>query len=142
MIVINSVKELQTFISAAKVASVGLVPTMGALHTGHLSLVNRSIDENEMTIVSIYVNPTQFNDKADFARYPRTIDEDVKFLADIMRAQDIIFCPTDEEMYPVPDNRRFDFGSIEKVMEGPLRPGHFNGVGQVVSKLLDRKSVV
>ena len=113
--------------------SVGLVPTMGALHNGHLSLVKKAKEECDIVVVSIFVNPTQFNDPNDLKRYPRTLDADVKLLESV--GCDLVLAPAVDEMYPEPDNRKFDFGYIEKIMEGPSRPGHFNGVAQIVSKL-------
>jgi pantoate--beta-alanine ligase len=113
--------------------NIGFVPTMGALHPGHISLVKRSVAENDLTVVSIFVNPTQFNDKNDLVNYPRMLEKDLNLLAD--NGCDFVFAPSENEMYPESDNRKFDFGAIEKVMEGKHRPGHFNGVGQVVSKL-------
>ena len=106
---------------------------MGALHNGHISLVKRSVEENDVTVVSVFVNPTQFNDKADLERYPRTEEADKKLLE--AAGCDIVFMPQVEEMYPEEDTRVFNFGSIETVMEGKYRPGHFNGVAQIVSKL-------
>lgn len=114
---------------------VGLVPTMGALHNGHASLVKRSVKENDITVVSVFVNPTQFNDKNDLKNYPRTLDADCKLLESI--GADIVFAPSVEEMYPVEDTRVFDFSPLDKVMEGKYRPGHFNGVAQIVSKLFE-----
>lgn len=113
--------------------SVGFVPTMGALHAGHISLVERCKKENDTVVVSIFVNPTQFNDKNDLTNYPRTEEADAALLESA--GCDIVFLPTVEQIYPEPDTRVFDFGQLEKVMEGPLRPGHFNGVAQVVSTL-------
>ena len=115
--------------------SIGFVPTMGALHRGHLSLVERAVLENERVIVSIFVNPTQFNNPDDLKNYPRTLEADIQLLS--TSGCDYLFCPTVGEMYPGPDNRKFDFGTLETVMEGRFRPGHFNGVAQVVSKLFD-----
>lgn len=115
--------------------SIGFVPTMGALHKGHVSLVNNSVNSNDITVVSIFVNPTQFNNPNDLKTYPRTVEEDLEKLKNA--GCDIVFCPEVEEMYPEKDTREFDFGYIDKVMEGKNRPGHFNGVGQVVSKLFD-----
>ncbi len=112
---------------------IGLVPTMGALHEGHASLIKRSVKENGATVVSIFLNPTQFNDKGDLERYPRTLDADVK-LCEACGAQ-YVFAPSVKEMYPTPDTRHFDFPPQTTVMEGAKRPGHFNGVCQVVSKL-------
>lgn len=112
---------------------IGFVPTMGALHPGHISLVKRSVSENDITVVSIFVNPTQFNDKNDLANYPRTLETDLDLLRN--NGCDFVFAPSEKEIYPEEDTRKFSFGSIEEVMEGKHRPGHFNGVGQVVSKL-------
>jgi pantoate--beta-alanine ligase len=119
----------------AKRISVGFVPTMGALHDGHLSLVAASRAQCGCTVVSIFVNPTQFNDKNDLKNYPRTLDADAKKLEGA--GVDLIFAPSEEEMYPEPDTRVFNFGDIDKIMEGEHRPGHFNGVAQVVSKFFD-----
>ncbi|MDC1106526.1 pantoate--beta-alanine ligase [Prolixibacteraceae bacterium] len=115
--------------------TIGFVPTMGALHEGHLSLVQRSVKENNYTVVSVFVNPTQFNNPEDLKTYPRTLEADIALLKEA--GCDMVFAPSVEEMYPELDERTFDFGSLETVMEGEMRPGHFNGVGQVVSKLFD-----
>lgn len=112
---------------------IGLVPTMGALHEGHASLVRRSVMENGITVVSVFVNPTQFNDKNDLKNYPRTLDADCQLL-DACGA-DYVLAPSVEEMYPTPDTRQFEFPPVSTVMEGAHRPGHFNGVCQVVSRL-------
>ena len=112
---------------------IGLVPTMGALHEGHASLVRRSVKENGITVVSVFVNPTQFNDKNDLKNYPRTLDADCQLL-DACGA-DYVMAPSVEEMYPTPDTRQFEFPPVSTVMEGAHRPGHFNGVCQVVSRL-------
>ena len=112
---------------------IGLVPTMGALHEGHASLVRRSVKENGITVVSVFVNPTQFNDKNDLKNYPRTLDADCQ-LFDACGA-DYVLAPSVEEMYPTPDTRQFEFPPVSTVMEGAHRPGHFNGVCQVVSRL-------
>ena len=112
---------------------IGLVPTMGALHEGHASLVRRSVKENGITVVSVFVNPTQFNDKNDLKNYPRTLDADCQLL-DACGA-DYVLAPSVEEMYPTPDTRQFEFPPVSTVMEGAHRPGHFNGVCQVVSRL-------
>lgn len=114
---------------------IGFVPTMGALHNGHLQLVARAAKENDVCVVSIFVNPTQFNDKSDLEKYPRTPEADCRLLETV--GCSIVFLPSVEEMYPEEDARIFDFSPLDEVMEGPLRPGHFNGVGQVVSKLFD-----
>ncbi len=113
--------------------SIGLVPTMGALHEGHASLVRRSVKENEITVVSVFVNPTQFNDKNDLKNYPRTLEADCKLLDEC--GADYVLAPSVEEMYPVPDTRQFEYPPVSTVMEGAHRPGHFNGVCQVVSRL-------
>jgi len=113
--------------------SVGLVPTMGALHEGHASLVRRSVKENDITVVSDFVNPTQFNDQGDLARYPRDLDADCRLLEDC--GADYVLAPSVEEMYPTPDTRHFEYPPVSTVMEGAHRPGHFNGVCQVVSRL-------
>ena len=115
--------------------AIGFVPTMGALHRGHISLVERCCKENGITVVSIFVNPTQFNDKNDLANYPRTLEEDLHQLR--LAGCDFVFVPQITEMYPEEDTRAFDFGMLDKVMEGACRSGHFNGVAQIVSKLFD-----
>ena len=108
---------------------------MGALHKGHLSLIDCAKNGNDVTAASIFVNPTQFNEREDFKKYPRNFDKDLDFLS--KQGCDIAFTPSEEEMYPEPDNRQFDFGELQNVMEGAHRPGHFNGVTQIVSKLLE-----
>ncbi|MCL1943022.1 MAG: pantoate--beta-alanine ligase [Candidatus Azobacteroides sp.] len=137
MKVIHTISELQKEISSLKSEgkTIGLVPTMGALHQGHISLVRRCVDENDVCVVSIFVNPTQFNDKNDFLHYPHTFKDDRELLNE--NGCSIIFAPSEQEMYPQPDTRVFDFGLLDKVMEGKFRPGHFNGVAQIVSKLFD-----
>lgn len=112
---------------------VGLVPTMGALHAGHASLVERSVKENDITVVSVFLNPTQFDNPADLKRYPRSLDADCRLLESI--GADYVFAPTVGDIYPEPDNRHFEFPPVTTVMEGAHRPGHFNGVCQVVSRL-------
>ena len=112
---------------------IGFVPTMGALHEGHASLVRRSVKENDVTVVSVFVNPTQFNDKNDLKNYPRTLDADCQLLDKC--GADYVLAPTVEEMYPTPDTRQFEYPPVSTVMEGAHRPGHFNGVCQVVSRL-------
>ena len=109
------------------------MPTMGALHEGHASLVRRSVKENDLTVVSVFVNPTQFNDKNDLKNYPRTLEADCKLLEQC--GADFVFAPEVEEMYPTPDTRSFEYPPVSTVMEGAHRPGHFNGVCQVVSRL-------
>ena len=137
MKVIHTIKDLQAELSVLKAQGkkVGLVPTMGALHAGHASLVKRSVNENEVTVVSVFVNPTQFNDKNDLVKYPRTLDADCKLLEAC--GATYTFAPSVEEMYPEPDTRRFSYAPLDTVMEGAFRPGHFNGVCQIVSKLFD-----
>lgn len=135
MLVVETIAELRSHLAAARTEgkSIGLVPTMGALHNGHASLVGRSVEDNEVTVVSVFVNPTQFNDKSDLERYPRTLEADCCLLEGL--GADYVFAPSVEEVYPEPDTRVFDFAPLDKVMEGVYRPGHFNGVAQIVSKL-------
>lgn len=135
MLVVETIENLHAYLAAARSEgkSIGLVPTMGALHEGHASLVKRSVEENDVTVVSVFVNPTQFNDKGDLERYPRTLDADCALLSSL--GTDCVFAPSVEEVYPEPDTRVFDFAPLDKVMEGVYRPGHFNGVAQIVSKL-------
>lgn len=135
MQVINSIAQLQETLSAARAQgkSIGLVPTMGALHAGHASLVRRSVGENDITVVSIFLNPTQFNDPKDLERYPRTLDSDCAVLEEC--GAQIAFAPSVKEIYPEPDTRQFSYPPTDTVMEGARRPGHFNGVCQIVSKL-------
>ena len=135
MIVVNRVAELNTALANLPKEGVGFVPTMGALHAGHRSLVERARRENDTVVVSVFVNPTQFNDKNDLKNYPRTPEADCAILE--AAGADIVFMPTVEDIYPEPDTREFDFGLVDKVMEGATRPGHFNGVAQVVSRLFD-----
>ena len=137
MIVVKTVRELQAIVEQQRANGkrIGLVPTMGALHNGHLSLVNRAAENCSFVVVSVFVNPTQFNNANDLERYPRTLDKDVALL-ETTRC-DVVFSPSVQEIYPQPDTRVFDFGMLDKVMEGFHRPGHFNGVGQVVSRLFD-----
>ncbi|MDR0892326.1 MAG: pantoate--beta-alanine ligase [Mediterranea sp.] len=137
MKVIETIKELRAELDALRSLgkTVGLVPTMGALHAGHVSLVRRSVADNDATVVSVFVNPTQFNDKSDLEKYPRTLEADCHLL----EAQDatFVFAPSVAEMYPEPDTRSFSFAPLDTVMEGAFRPGHFNGVCQIVSKLFE-----
>lgn len=137
MKVIHTIKDLQAELSVLKIQGkrVGLVPTMGALHAGHASLVKRSVAENEVTVISVFVNPTQFNDKNDLIKYPRTLDADCELLE--ANGASFTFAPSVEEMYPQQDDRQFSFAPLDTVMEGAFRPGHFNGVCQIVSKLFD-----
>ena len=137
MIVINNVRQLKEILNEKRAQgnSIGFVPTMGALHSGHISLVKRCEEHNDVVVVSIFVNPTQFNDKNDLTAYPRTLEADVKLLED--NGCNIVFAPSQQEMYPDNDACTFNFGVLDKVMEGVNRPGHFNGVWQIVSKLFD-----
>lgn len=135
MRVVKTISELKSLISGYKQENktVGLVPTMGALHARHKSLVDRARKENDIVVVSVFVNPTQFNNKQDLATYPRTEERDCALLE--AAGCDVVFMPAVEEVYPEPDNRQFDLGAVAEVMEGAHRPGHFNGVAQIVSKL-------
>jgi len=135
MKVFNKVVDLQNelFYARKEGKSIGLVPTMGALHEGHASLVERSVKDNDITVVSVFLNPTQFNDKGDLDRYPRTLDDDCKLIEKC--GADYVFAPSVKEMYPSEDKRHFEFPPVSTVMEGARRPGHFNGVCQVVSRL-------
>ena len=135
MMIIHKISELQSKLQVErqKGRTIGLVPTMGALHAGHASLVKRSVSDNDVTVVSIFLNPTQFNDKKDLERYPRTLEADCKLLEQC--GAQIAFAPSVEEIYPEPDTRTFSYPPTDSVMEGAMRPGHFNGVCQIVSKL-------
>ena len=148
MKVFNKIVDLQNqlFEDRKQGKEIGLVPTMGALHEGHASLVRRSVKENGITVVSVFVNPTQFNDKNDLKNYPRTLDADCKLLEAtfdevIVNSKSsnskslYVLAPSVEEMYPTPDTRQFEYPPVSTVMEGAHRPGHFNGVCQVVSRL-------
>ncbi len=138
MQIVSTKKELQDLVKACKTEgkTIGLVPTMGALHQGHASLVKRAVEDNDICIVSVFVNPTQFNNKEDLAKYPRNIERDAQLLSSI--GAHYVFAPTPEEMYSEEEMNstfNFDFAGLDRVMEGKMRPGHFNGVVQVVSKL-------
>lgn len=137
MFIARTRRELDTFLGRAKTEnrSLGLVPTMGALHRGHISLVNCCSSENDVTVVSVFVNPTQFNDPKDLEIYPRDLEKDLTMLRG--SGCDVVFTPDVETIYPEQDNRVFNFGQLESVMEGKSRPGHFNGVAQVVSRLFE-----
>ena len=137
MEIVHTIKDLQAALAAlrAQGKTVGLVPTMGALHAGHASLVKRCVAENDAAVVSVFVNPTQFNDKTDLEKYPRTLDADCHLLEQCGAA--FAFAPSVDEMYPEPDTRQFSYAPLDTVMEGKYRPGHFNGVCQIVSKLFD-----
>ncbi len=132
---ITNSEELRRALGSRDRSGIGFVPTMGALHAGHRSLVERARRECATVVVSVFVNPTQFNDKTDLKNYPRTPEADLRLLEEV--GVDYVFMPSVEEVYPEPDTRTFDFGMIDKVMEGATRPGHFNGVAQVVSRLFD-----
>lgn len=135
MIIIRTVRELQAAMQQHRDQgqSIGLVPTMGALHQGHLSLMNRAREDNDIVVASVFVNPTQFNNPDDLRTYPRTEEADCQAMESV--GVDYAFIPTVEEIYPEPDTRVFDLGPVAEVMEGAMRPGHFNGVAQIVSKL-------
>ncbi|MCS6967695.1 MAG: pantoate--beta-alanine ligase [Cytophagales bacterium] len=135
MKVYHKVSDLRAWRGSVGNLSIGLVPTMGALHAGHLSLVERSKAENQLTVCSIFVNPIQFNDAQDLKNYPRTPEEDLTLLK--AAGCEVVFMPDEKEMYPAPVRMRLYFGALEEVMEGAHRPGHFNGVGIVVSKLFN-----
>ena len=137
MLIVQTIAELKACLNGEREQghSVGLVPTMGALHAGHASLVERSVKENDVTVVSIFLNPTQFNDKKDLERYPRTLEADCELLEKC--GPQVVFAPSVEEVYPEPDTRVFSYPPTDAVMEGAFRPGHFNGVCQIVSKLFD-----
>lgn len=135
MKLIQTIQELRTELDALRKEgkTIGLVPTMGALHAGHASLVKRAVAENDVVVVSDFVNPTQFNDKNDLLKYPRTLDADCKLLEEC--GASFVFAPSVEEIYPESDTRQFSYAPLDTVMEGKFRPGHFNGVCQIVSKL-------
>ena len=137
MEITTTIRDLQEKLNACKKENkiVGFVPTMGALHDGHIELVKRCVAENDICVVSLFVNPTQFNDKNDLLKYPRTLEADCELLKKAGCCY--VFSPSEEEMYPEPDTRQFEFGNLDKVMEGFFRPGHFNGVAQIVSRLFD-----
>jgi len=137
MELVRSADQLARYVSDARSRGIntGFVPTMGALHAGHLSLVKQAAGENGLVVVSIFVNPTQFNDPDDLKRYPRDLERDMELLGSVKA--DLVFAPSVEEVYPEKDERVFDLHPLDQVMEGKFRPGHFNGVAQVVSRLFD-----
>jgi pantoate--beta-alanine ligase len=135
MEILEKIADIQHFIKNNSKKTVGFVPTMGALHEGHLRLIDRAKKENDLAVCSIFVNPTQFNNPEDLAKYPRTLEQDCEMLD--ARKCDIVFAPSPAEMYSEWPKMRFDFGNLETIMEGKFRPGHFNGVGIVVSKLFN-----
>lgn len=136
MKIINTVEKLMETAVRERAAgkSIGMVPTMGALHEGHLSLIRRAHEENDVVFCSIFVNPVQFNNAEDLAKYPRTLEADVQLIGDLA---DYVFAPTVEEVFPVAPTEVYDFGTVANVMEGAARPGHFNGVGVIVRRLLE-----
>ncbi len=137
MQLVNTIAQLKLAVNKEREAGkqIGFVPTMGALHRGHVSLVEQAVNATDFVVASIFVNPTQFNNPTDLKTYPRTLEQDLIMLKEA--GVSLVFVPTVEEIYPEPDKRVFDFGKLDKVMEGEHRPGHFNGVAQVVSKLFD-----
>lgn len=137
MKVFGEIKAIQSYLAPLKAEgkTIGFVPTMGALHEGHIQLAKTSVSQNDITVVSIFVNPIQFNNPEDLAKYPRTIEADIEKLAGA--GCNVVFSPSENEMYPEPDNTMMEFGGLEKVMEGRFRPGHFRGVGIVVKRLFD-----
>lgn len=137
MEIFTEIEPLRAFLNGKRIqqASIGLVPTMGALHKGHLSLIRASKAENSLTVCSIYINPTQFNNSADLEKYPRNVEVDTELLK--TEGCDVLFIPPNSEMYAVKDHIKFDFGRLDKVLEGEFRPGHFSGVALVVSKLFN-----
>lgn len=137
MKILSTIKQIKDEIQVLRRngKTIGLVPTMGALHNGHVSLVKQSVADNDITFVSVFVNPTQFNDKNDLAKYPRTLDADCELLK--KNGANYVFAPSVDEIYPKEDTRIFSFPPLDTVMEGIYRPGHFNGVCQIVSKLFD-----
>jgi len=137
MIILYSIKETRQWLTGERAMgkSIGFVPTMGALHQGHLDLVRRALNENDLAGCSIFVNPIQFNNPEDLEKYPRTLENDLQLLE--QSGCDLVFIPSVEEMYPGPVKDKYDFGDLERVMEGEHRPGHFNGVAIIVKKLFD-----
>jgi len=135
MKVIRKAAEMTALAEGSPEKSIGFIPTMGALHAGHLSLVRSSASENDLTVVSIFVNPTQFNDSKDFERYPREVEKDLNLLKSV--EVDYVFLPDQNEVYPERDNHQYNLGNLNKQMEGAFRPGHFNGVASVVKRLFE-----
>jgi pantoate--beta-alanine ligase len=136
MEIFTEIVALRAFLSSQKTSnkSIGFVPTMGALHAGHLTLIKASKQQNDLTVCSIFVNPTQFNNTTDLAKYPKTIEQDTHALRSV--GCEVLFCPSKEDIYPHPPVIRLSFGDLEHIMEGKFRPGHFSGVAQIVAKLL------
>jgi pantoate--beta-alanine ligase len=137
MKVVSTVIELQSHLERIPLSPVGFVPTMGALHEGHISLIGNAVRQCPVVIVSIFVNPTQFNDKNDLKNYPKTPESDLGLLMRVLRENDLVFIPGVKDIYPEEDKREFHFGNLDNVMEALHRPGHFNGVAQVVSRLFE-----
>ena len=137
MKVVSTIIELQTYLGRIQLSPIGFVPTMGALHEGHISLVGNAVRQCPVVVVSIFVNPTQFNDKNDLKNYPRTPESDLGLLMRVLRENDLVFTPGVKDIYPEEDKREFHFGNLDNVMEALHRPGHFNGVAQVVSRLFE-----
>jgi pantoate--beta-alanine ligase len=137
MLIFSKITELREHLDTrrAQNQTIGFVPTMGALHLGHISLIHASNQQCDYTVCSIFVNPTQFNDKKDLEKYPRTPEADIQLLTD--GNCDVLFMPSVEEMYTTPEKSQFDFGYLDKILEGRYRPGHFAGVAQIVKKLLE-----
>ncbi len=137
MKIVKTIAELREVLDAEirKGKQIGFVPTMGALHTGHLTLVKQAVSECDFVLASVFVNPNQFNNAKDLERYPRDLDKDAQLLESVNC--ELLFAPSVKEVYPEEDKRRFDFGDLETVMEGKYRQGHFNGVAQVVSRLFE-----
>ncbi len=135
MIVIRKAGEMTSLAENLPEKSIGFVPTMGALHKGHLSLVEKSSSENDLTVVSIFVNPTQFNDPKDFDQYPREVEQDLELLKSVK--VDYVFLPDNAEIYPEKDEHQYELGEVSLVLEGAFRPGHFNGVASVVKRLFE-----
>lgn len=139
MLVVKTVVELQQFLSSFKHQPVGFVPTMGALHQGHLSLIEKAIAENDIVVVSIFVNPTQFNNKEDLEKYPRHTEKDIALINDSFNNYQnmVVFLPDVKEVYPHPVKKSYDFGNLSLVMEAQHRPGHFDGVGMVLERFFE-----
>src|SRR5688572_15791010 len=137
MEIFKQITPLKTHLKSARLQgkTIGLVPTMGALHQGHIALIRASQQHNSFTVCSIFVNPTQFNNPDDLLKYPRTLEKDTELLKEVRC--DVLFCPEVRELYPQPSTLKLDFGDLDKVMEGKFRPGHFSGVGLIVSKLFN-----
>ena len=136
MILIETVEKLKEVLFRIKSngKTIGLIPTMGALHEGHISLIKKAKSENQVVVVSVFVNPLQFNDPSDLEKYPRDLEKDLLFIESLT---DIVFAPSEKEIFPTIPVEKYDFGDLDKVMEGVSRPGHFNGVATIVKRLFD-----